>query len=238
MSGWHYADRNRQQHGPVTAEELVAHYRNGSIALDGLVWREGMPQWQPLRDFADELGLSAAPEAAPEPPPPLPSTPPLAAPATATFAAAPPRKRMSGGMIALIVIAALALPCLGFGAILAAISVPAYNDYTLRAKVAQALGEAASLKLAVAEFQAAEERCPSNGEGDIGAPESYAGTYTTRATVGAFDDGTCGFELEIGNTGETRIDGRKIWWERSDPDAEWRCSSEIDDKWLPPHCRG
>ena len=70
MSGWYYADRNREQHGPVTADELVTHYRFGRIALGDLVWREGLPQWQPLRDFADELGLDPAPvEAAPAPPP-------------------------------------------------------------------------------------------------------------------------------------------------------------------------
>ena len=44
MSGWYYADRNREQHGPVTADELVTHYRFGRIALGDLVWREGLPQ--------------------------------------------------------------------------------------------------------------------------------------------------------------------------------------------------
>ena len=77
MSGWYYADRNREQHGPVTADELVTHYRFGRIALGDLVWREGLPQWRPLRDFADELGLDPAPvDVAPAPPP----VPPVAAP--------------------------------------------------------------------------------------------------------------------------------------------------------------
>ena len=68
MSGWYYADRNREQHGPVTADELVTHYRFGRIALGDLVWREGLPQWRPLRDFADELGLDPAPvDVAPAP---------------------------------------------------------------------------------------------------------------------------------------------------------------------------
>ena len=37
MSGWYYADRNREQHGPVTADELVTHYRFGRIALGFLL---------------------------------------------------------------------------------------------------------------------------------------------------------------------------------------------------------
>ena len=60
MSGWYYADRNRQQHGPVSSEELVTHYRYGRVALDSLVWREGLSEWLPLREFSAELGLHAA----------------------------------------------------------------------------------------------------------------------------------------------------------------------------------
>ena len=83
MSGWYYADRNREQHGPVTADELGTHYRYGRITLDSLVWREGLPQWLPLRDFADELGLQSAVEESTAPqPPPVPTI--AAPPRTAT----------------------------------------------------------------------------------------------------------------------------------------------------------
>ncbi len=94
------------------------------------------------------------------------------------------------------------------------------------------------LRTDVKAFLEAEGRCPSNGEGNIGTPERYASTYVTRATVGEFDDGTCGFELEFGNTGNAEIDGRKLWWDLGSDNSEWHCSSEIDDKWLPPDCRG
>lgn len=244
MSGWYYADRNREQHGPVSSDELVTHYRFGRLALDSLVWREGMPQWQPLRDVADELGLNPAPVEIGSAPPPVPQ----ATPAHATNAdpqdrllrapVAPPAKPgMSGGKIALIVAAVLLVPCLGIGAILAAISIPAYNDYTLRAKVSQAIAESQPLKQQVEAIRTGEARCPGNGEGDIGTPESYAGTYVTRAIVGEFDDGTCGFELEFGNTGNTEIDGRKLWWDMGSDNSTWNCSSEIDNKWLPLDCR-
>ncbi len=245
MSGWYYADRNREQHGPVSSDELVTHFRFGRVALDSLVWREGMAQWQPLQDFADELGLNPAPVDAVSAPPPVPPAPlPPAATAASSdrllrAPAAPATKpRMSGGKIALIVAAVLLVPCLGIGAILAAISLPAYNDYTLRAKVSQAIAETGALKAQVEAIRTGEGRCPGNGEDGIGTPESYAGTYVTRATVGEFDDGTCGFELEFGNTGNTEIDGGKLWWDLGSDHSAWQCSSEIPDKWLPVDCRG
>jgi len=240
MSGWYYADRSREQHGPVTADELGTHYRYGRITLDSLVWREGMPQWLPLRDFADELGLHPTTEntAAPAPPP-VPSAATPARPAAYRPTPVPPPKQgMSGGKIALIVAAVMVVPCLGIGGILAAIAIPAYQDYTLRAKVAQAIGESQPLKLQVQEFHASQGRCPSNGEGAFGVPESYAGTYVTRATIGEFDDGTCGFEMELGNIGNANIDGRKLWWDLGSDHTEWHCSSEVEDKWLPVQCRG
>lgn len=246
MSGWYYADRNREQHGPVTADELVTHYRFGRIALGDLVWREGLPQWGPLRDFADELGLDPAPvEAAHAPPPVPPAAPPLAQPSPPRTPAppappAPPARKpgMSGGKIALIVAAVMVVPCIGIAGILAAIAIPAYNDYTLRAKIVQANAEVQALKADVQMFRLDQGRCPANGEGDFGTPESYAGTYVTRATIGEFDDGTCGFELEFGNTGNAQIDGRKLWWDMGSDNAQWHCSSEVDDKWLPLDCRG
>jgi type IV pilus assembly protein PilA len=240
MSGWYYADRNREQHGPVTADELVTHYRFGRIALGDLVWREGLPQWGPLRDFADELGLDPAPvEAAHAPPPVPPAAPPLAQPSPPVAPVAPARKPgMSGGKIALIVAAVMVVPCIGIAGILAAIAIPAYNDYTVRAKIVQANAEVQALKADVQMFRLDQGRCPANGEGDFGTPESYAGTYVTRATIGEFDDGTCGLELELGNTGNAQIDGRKLWWDMGSDNAQWHCSSEVDDKWLPLDCRG
>lgn len=244
MSGWYYADRNREQHGPVSSDELVTHYRFGRVAQDSLVWRDGMAQWLPLRDFADELGLTQAPAESAGTPPPVPSAPPPYATAAPhdrllrTPAAPVAKPRMSGGKIALIVAAVLLVPCLGIGAILAAISIPAYNDYTMRAKVSQAVAAHQALKLQVEAIRSAGGRCPANGEDGIGTPESYASTYVTRAIVGEFDDGTCGFELELGNTGNTAIDGGKLWWDLGSDNSEWHCSSEIDDKWLPVDCRG
>lgn len=70
MTTWYYADSQRRRQGPVPAAELNALFQRNTVALDTLVWREGLAQWQPLRDFTDELGLlQPAPAAMPPPPP-------------------------------------------------------------------------------------------------------------------------------------------------------------------------
>ncbi|MCO5055479.1 RDD family protein [Thermomonas sp.] len=57
MAQWHYADRDRQQHGPVDEAELRRLFRAGDITRDTLIWNPDLPQWQPLGGFANEIGL-------------------------------------------------------------------------------------------------------------------------------------------------------------------------------------
>lgn len=61
MSDWYYADAERQRQGPLAASELTQRFHQGRLRLDSLVWREGLGEWQPLRDFSQELALHQAP---------------------------------------------------------------------------------------------------------------------------------------------------------------------------------
>jgi uncharacterized RDD family membrane protein YckC len=61
MENWYYADALRQRQGPVASEALVQRFQRGELRLDTLVWREGLDQWQPLRDFSQALGLHEPP---------------------------------------------------------------------------------------------------------------------------------------------------------------------------------
>lgn len=236
MTQWYYASRQQQRLGPVQADELVRLFNAGHIALDTLVWREGLPQWQRLGDFADELSLLSVPEADAAPiPPPYAVPPPYAAPPSSATAA--PRPGMSGGKIALIIGAVLIVPVIAIIGILAAISLPAYNDYTQRAKVAESMAHAAPLKVMIAEHHAVTETCPRNGEGDFGEPDSYASRYVAQARVGEFEDGTCGIELRLRNTGNPKIDDKHLWLSYDADSQDWDCTSDLEDRLLPTQCR-
>ena len=108
--------------------------------------------------------------------PPGTSPPPLP-PRTA---APPPKKRMHGCLIALIVALCLMVPVVG---ILAAIAIPAYNDYVARAKVAQAMGTTMALRWRVVEFREREERCPVNGDAGFSDDDLMLGPPVAAAVV-------------------------------------------------------
>ncbi len=61
MENWYYADAERQRQGPLSADELAQRFHQGKLRLDTLVWRDGMAEWQPLRDFTAELALHQTP---------------------------------------------------------------------------------------------------------------------------------------------------------------------------------
>ncbi|MGH8026585.1 MAG: pilin, partial [Pseudoxanthomonas sp.] len=148
---------------------------------------------------------------------------------------APPKSGMSGCMIAIIVAAVLAVPMMG---ILAAIALPAYNDYTLRAKVAMALPVAEPAKTALISHLSSEQTCPSNEDAGFGAPESYASGTVASISFGQFESELCGMELILAVPGKAALDGKAVWLEYDPSDSSWQCSSEIDDKYLPIQCRG
>ncbi|GAB3346752.1 pilin [Lysobacter tyrosinilyticus] len=233
MTQWFYSDDARNRIGPISADELREHYRQRRLRRDNLVWCEGMVQWLPLERVAFELDIdSVIPDASV--PPPMPTSAP-AAPAAA-YRAAPPKKGMSGCMIALIVCAALAIPTLG---ILAAIAIPAYNDYTQRAKLSEVFSLATPLKIAIAEHAASQDGCPDNDSTDIASALTPL-TQSPRVAsvrVGALEGGHCAFEISLRGPGA--LDGKTLLFEAADADAsEWDCSGgDLPNRLRPPQCR-
>jgi len=69
-------------------------------------------------------------------------------------------------------------------AILAAIAIPAYQDYTIRSQVSEGLSLADGAKTAVAEFYSNTGRLPgSNGSAGLATPASISGSYVSALTV-------------------------------------------------------
>ncbi len=217
---WYYADRQRQQRGPVAVDELKAALQRGEVDMATLVWHERLPAWVPLAQVAAELGLSGAP-------PPLPR------------AAAQPRRApsrpMSGKKVALIVVGALLVCSLPVIGILAAIAIPAYQDYTIRSKVTQAYIPAVTARTAVAEFYLSENRCPRNGDEGFNAADSYATTYLASLEFAEAEDG-CEIRANLRNLG-ARLEGARLIL-HMDARQQWTESGEnIPPRYLPASMR-
>lgn len=216
---WFYADRQRQQQGPVTAAELVAALQRGEVDMGTLVWNERLPSWVPLQQVARQLGIAGSP-------PPMP--------AAAPRRAAAPRK--SGSKVWIIVILVL-LGCLVvFGGIIAAIAIPAYHDYTVRARVSQAYLMGSSQRTAVAEFYAEQQRCPQNGDDGFGAPDSYAGAHVAAIEFGP-GGGGCEIRVKLPDVDVRRMPNAELTL-RMDSGMNWSASADgIPTRYQPAAMR-
>lgn len=232
MTAWYYADDTRNRIGPLPADELRDHYRQRRLRRDSLVWREGMPQWQPLASLAAELGIDAITPGA-SMPPPLPSGEP--APGFTPVRARPQKKGMSGCLIAVLICAGLAVPMIG---ILAAIAIPAYNDYVQRAKVMEAVAGTPALKLVITEYASAHDGCPADDSAGIAGPlqQLTSNPRIAAVRVGTLEGGHCAFEITLQAIG-TQADGRTILFEAGD-DARWTCDGgDLPPRYRPSQCR-
>ena len=135
MTDWYYHEPGQGRVGPLSADEMRQRYRQRQIARDTLAWHEGLREWQPVERLIEELGLSGVKPDASLPPP----VPPRPAAATASHAgpmraSAPPPPNRTGCIIIAIVLGVVGLFLLG---ILAAVALPAYQQYVERSKAAR-----------------------------------------------------------------------------------------------------
>jgi type IV pilus assembly protein PilA len=142
--------------------------------------------------------------------------------------------------------------------ILAAIAIPAYQDYTIRSQVTEGLNLAGSVKAAVAETYAQTGEWPADliAAGivdDAGDATPPSGKYVTALDI---TDGTIG--ITYGNQANTKIAGGVLTLRpflSANDDVVWVCgdatapdtatnsggsaesSTDISDKYLPASCR-
>ncbi len=124
--------------------------------------------------------------------------------------------------------------------ILAAIAIPAYQDYTIRAQVSEGLNLAGGAKAAVSEFTMDTGRFPSDNQTAGIAPTAtdINGKYVTQV---AQADGV--ISVSYGNDAHTIINGTGILQLSPTTTAGsivWACKASgttIADKHLPAACR-
>jgi type IV pilus assembly protein PilA len=127
--------------------------------------------------------------------------------------------------------------------ILAAIAIPAYQDYTIRAQVAEGLNLASGAKAAVSEFYMDRGLYPDdNATAGISAPGEITGAYVGTVTVAA--DGV----INVAYTGPRAhpvlaagtliMTPQAVEGAANEGSVDWICSSAgILPKHLPAACR-
>ena len=120
--------------------------------------------------------------------------------------------------------------------ILAAVALPAYSDYTVRAKTSEVVLAASGGKTAIAEAYQTLGRMPSvNSAGINNQTSPYVSTvlFTTSTT-------NTGTITATGNAKETKISGSTVTLAGTADSAgviTWVCSGSINPKYLPANCR-
>ncbi len=122
--------------------------------------------------------------------------------------------------------------------ILAAIAIPAYQDYTIRAQVSEGLNLTASCKVGVTEtYQDSGAFPTTNAAAGLEAAANITGKYTTGVAVGA--GGTCA--ATYGNDANANIATAVLTMTptNNDGSVSWDCAGDatLVDKWLPSACR-
>ena len=125
--------------------------------------------------------------------------------------------------------------------ILAAVAIPAYQDYIARSQVTEAINLTGGLKAPIAEYFQNTGSAPSLA--DVGATTS--GKYVASLTIGTFGTNGITVEATMKNTGLNKnIQGGKFGIESPDAGSTWLCGSlatntanDINDRYLPSSCK-
>lgn len=148
-------------------------------------------------------------------------------------------------------------------AILAAIALPAYQDYTKRARVSEAMSLAAGSKTAIAEYASNENDWPAdNAAAGVAQPTEISGKGVVSLTItdGVIDMETSdrivtGGHLQLIPVADTSVSDQQVaaisFGSPAQPAAgamngvdagsfRWRCVNDgnvLLNKWVPTECR-
>lgn len=121
--------------------------------------------------------------------------------------------------------------------ILAAIAIPAYQDYTIRAQVSEGLNLSSGAKAAVTEYIMDRQEFPlDNQTAGLSPAHEITGKYVSSVAV---DEGQ--IVVTYGNNANANISGDALYLipdMSSYADVSWTCySQDLANKWLPAACR-
>jgi len=124
--------------------------------------------------------------------------------------------------------------------ILAAIAIPAYQDYTVRAKVSEIIGVAAKDKSSVSEYYISQGSVPTAAQSGIatGTTGANQSTYISNVTYNA-TSGAITYTVNQSALGPSAATGTIVFTPTfGDSGVSWSCTaSTLPDKYLPANCR-
>lgn len=120
--------------------------------------------------------------------------------------------------------------------ILAAVALPAYQDYTKRARVSEGLGLASGAKTSVTEFWSTKGAFPgSNASAGLPAAASISGKAVNTVTIGTGGTITVAYNGTLVQSGAGVVLTPSA---SSGGSVKWKCTgSSINPKYLPSECR-
>ncbi|MBQ0934038.1 pilin [Ideonella paludis] len=125
--------------------------------------------------------------------------------------------------------------------ILAAVALPAYQDYTKRARVTEGLSLAGGAKTAIAEYYSANNKMPStNSDAGLAADDAIKGNSVSKVTVTKDSDTkgviTITFNDKVAAAGANTL--KLVATPTSGAGISWSCQNDkLDVKIVPTECR-
>jgi type IV pilus assembly protein PilA len=120
--------------------------------------------------------------------------------------------------------------------ILAAVALPAYRDYTIRAKVSEVMLAASGARTAVSEAAATVGAIPTAAQVTIGGQNTKYVSAIAYAVNGA------NAEITATATGDASIAGSTITltgaYNTTNGTVDWTCAGTIAAKYRPSSCQG
>jgi type IV pilus assembly protein PilA len=125
--------------------------------------------------------------------------------------------------------------------ILAAVALPAYQDYVTRAKIAEVMGLAAAAKTSVSEYYVSMGNMPTTTTGSgVNTNPAQSDYVSSIVYAGSGTLATIYYQVDTTGIGNSQASGRIYMVGTGNPatGVKWNCtSSTLADKYLPANCR-
>lgn len=121
-------------------------------------------------------------------------------------------------------------------AVLAAIAIPAYQDYLTRSQVAEGLSLATSARVAIATYYGDFGQFPpDNAAAGLAAPQSIHGNYVASVQVA---DASGTIHVAFNSSANAKLQPQTLTMQATDAGGSirWQCGG-VENKFLPASCR-